>query len=267
MAENDRVASIADSSKPNPGRIYDYVLGGNHNFEVDRVAAQESLKINPGFPKTARTIRWFLGEAVRRLLADGFTQFIDFASGLPTVDHIHQIAPKGTKVVYSDIDPVTVAYGQEIIKDNPDAHYIVCNIATPEHLLEDPAISQFIDKSRKTAIGFNGIAWFVKDEDIHHAMQVLYDWAGKGSRLFISDSDSDPAKLTEAAKETFKLYAKLGQPMFTRSRETLVELCRPWKVMEPGFKPLEEWIGIQAGISETEKSTLGGFGIGAIFEK
>ena len=85
MADNDRFASIADSSKPNAGRIYDFLLGGHHNFEVDRQAAGGSLKLDPGFPRNVRTIRWFLGEAVRRLLADGFTQFIDFASGLPTV--------------------------------------------------------------------------------------------------------------------------------------------------------------------------------------
>jgi hypothetical protein len=138
MPDKDRFSSIADASKPNAGRIYDFVLGGNHNFEVDRQAAQGVLKLVPNFPKIARTIRWFLVEAVRRLLADGFTHFIDFASGLPTVDHIHEIAPKGTKVVYSDIDPVTVAYGQEIIKDNPDARYIACNIMRRSACLKIP---------------------------------------------------------------------------------------------------------------------------------
>ncbi len=40
MATSEGFASIADASKPNAGRIYDYVLGRNHNFEVDRQAAQ-----------------------------------------------------------------------------------------------------------------------------------------------------------------------------------------------------------------------------------
>ena len=71
MEETDRVASIADASKPNAGRIYDYVLGGNHNFEVDRLAAQQILKIVPDYPNLARYVRWFLGEAVRRLADEG----------------------------------------------------------------------------------------------------------------------------------------------------------------------------------------------------
>ncbi len=29
-------SSIADTSAPNAGRIYDFLLGGHHNFEVDR---------------------------------------------------------------------------------------------------------------------------------------------------------------------------------------------------------------------------------------
>ncbi len=265
MAPSDGFASIADASKPNAGRIYDYVLGGNHNFEVDRQAAEEAMKLHPGFPRTARTIRWFLGEAVRRLSADGFTQFIDFASGLPTVDHIHQVTPPGTRVVYSDIDPVTVAYGQEIIKDNPRVRYIVCNAGAPEGVLRDPAVVQLIDRSQRTAFGLNGICWFLTDDEVGHAMKAMADWAAAGSRVFLSDFDlSNP---TPTMRESFKLYEKLGQPMSIRGRDTLRELCRPWKLAAPGFQPLEKWIGVEDGVGETEQGTFGGLFVGAIFEK
>ncbi len=40
MAPTEGFASIADASKPNAGRIHDYVPGGNRNFEVDRQAPQ-----------------------------------------------------------------------------------------------------------------------------------------------------------------------------------------------------------------------------------
>ena len=145
--END-FASIADASRPNAGRIYDYLLGGNHNFEIDRQSAEQLLKILPEAQQWFRLIRWFLGEAVRRLLDEGFTHFLDFASGLPTVDHIHQLAPKETKVIYSDIDPVTVAYAKEIIKDNPNATYVECNAAEPEKLLNSDVIGKMFGKRR-----------------------------------------------------------------------------------------------------------------------
>ena len=267
MPEKDQYASIADSSKPNAGRIYDFLLGGNHNFEVDRLAAQQVLQFAPFLPKLLKAIRWFLGESVRRLAEAGFTQFIDFASGLPTIDHIHQVAPAGTKVIYSDIDPVTVAYGQEILKDNPGTRYAVCNAGKPEDLLNAPVVSQLFGNSRRVAIGFSGIAWFVNDDQVSHAMKVLYEWAEKGSCLFLSDSGFEGGKLSPALQGTKDIYEKIGSPMTFRTLDTLKELIRPWKLKEPGFLPLEEWFGMKAEVAEeTQKASATTFQ-GAILEK
>ena len=59
MAEGNAVPSISDASMPNAGRIYDYVLGGNHNFEVDRKAGEQVLAVMPDFRLFGRLIRWF----------------------------------------------------------------------------------------------------------------------------------------------------------------------------------------------------------------
>jgi hypothetical protein len=100
MTEKKNIRDIADASVPNAGRIYDYLLGGSHNFEVDRQAAEKALELAPFLSKTLRLIRWFLGQAIRRLIDEGYDKFVDFASGLPAMDHIHQVAPRGTKVIY-----------------------------------------------------------------------------------------------------------------------------------------------------------------------
>jgi len=240
MADQEHIASIADASKPNAGRIYDYVLGGNHNFEVDRLTALQILKLVPDYPQMAKCVRWFLGEAVRRLADEGFTRFIDFASGLPTVDHIHQITPAGTKVIYSDIDPVTVAYGQEIIKEVPDARYVVCEAGKPETLLNSPLVTEFFGMSRKVVFGLNGIAFFLSDEQIAHSMKTLYEWAETGSRLFLCDFDAGPFA---QVPEVVNLFKKMGQPTYSRTLQELRQLVAPWKEGER-FKPLEEWIGV-----------------------
>ncbi len=251
MAEQDKFASIADSGKPNAGRIYDFLLGGNHNFEVDRQAAEQVIKIMPFFPKLFKLIRWFLGEAVRRLCEDGYTQFIDFASGLPTIDHIHEVAPAGTKVIYSDIDPVTVAYGQEIIKDHPNVRYVVCPAEKPEELLNSPVAAELFGDNRKVAIGFNGVAYFLPDDAFHRSMKAIHDWAGKGSRLFLCDIGiEDNPNAPAAGLNMMKLYEKLGQPLYVRSQNTLASLVKPWTAMKPGYLPLEEWVGVKGGVAE-----------------
>lgn len=54
MAADRDFASIADATHPNPGRIYDYLLGGNHNFDVDRQAVDQILQVAPFAKKMSR---------------------------------------------------------------------------------------------------------------------------------------------------------------------------------------------------------------------
>jgi hypothetical protein len=265
MAEQGLPASIADSSKPNAGRIYDHLLGGNHNFEVDRIATQGLLKVAPFAPQMARLIRWFLGEAVRRLSAEGHHCFIDFASGLPTVDHIHQIASPGARVMYSDNDAVTVAYGKEIITDNPNVQYHLCDASTPENLLESPAVRTMFGADRKACFGFNGICWFLSDESIAHAMKELHAWAAPGSRLFLSDGDVPG--MTGDLRTVFDLYKNLGQPVFYRDIKRVKEIVQPWKVLTPGFQSLDSWVDVQKTASSEMKSLFGTGIVGAILAK
>ena len=265
MSPSDDYASIADSSKPNAGRIYDFLLGGNHNFEVDRQSAEQIKQFAPFTPEMVRLIRWFLGEAVRRLMEQGYTRFLDFASGLPTQDHIHEIAPDGSKVIYSDIDPITVEYGTEILKNNPNAVYVHCDCRQPEALLNSDIVQEMFGDERKVAIGFNGITWFIPDEAIDHAMKVLYDWADEGSMLFISDFDQ--ATMTDDLKSIMELYAKMGSPYYLHSIDELEELVAPWKIVEPGLLDLEQWLGMGDTVKETQESAFGGALYGALLKK
>jgi hypothetical protein len=133
-----------DTSQPNAGRIYDFLLGGSHNFEPDRQAAQMLLQAAPFMPQIVRQIRSFLGVATTRLAADGYECFIDFASGLPTNDNIHQFVSPHVKVIYSDNDAGTIAYGQEIIASNPNVKYAKCDAQEPDELLNSIAVKNFI---------------------------------------------------------------------------------------------------------------------------
>ena len=259
-------SSIADASKPNAGRIYDFLLGGHHNFEIDRQAAEQVLSVAPFMPRLVRLIRWFLGEAISRLCEDGFHSFLDFASGLPTVDHIHQVAPSGTKVIYSDIDPITVAYAQEIIGDNPNIRYVLCDAGRPEDLLNSTVVTELFGSERQLVIGFNGIAWFISDDAVRHAMTVLYDWAEPGTKLFLCDGDA--SQMSEEGKAVLELYRRFGQRVYARSLHVLEDLIKPWKVQAPGFQLLEEWVDMEAKVTEEIKGSWSGGGfVGAILRK
>jgi SAM-dependent methyltransferase len=266
MSSADDISGIADASRPNAGRIYDYLLGGNHNFEIDRHAAEQVLELAPFMRNLFRLIRWFLGEATRRLCDEGFRNFLDFASGLPTVDHIHQIAPEGTKVIYSDLDPVTAAYAQQIIGENPSIRYVQCDAGKPEELLNSGVVEELFGHNRKVAIGFNGIAWFLTDESVAHGLKVLYDWAAEGSKIFICDTDS-PAD-SSGLENLGDLYKKIGRPLYWRTKEKTLELIGAWKIVDPGFISFEEWVDMDTTVTkEAHKAWGGAGGIAAILEK
>ncbi|HET6452621.1 MAG TPA: SAM-dependent methyltransferase [Spirochaetia bacterium] len=257
--------SIVDASKPNAGRIYDFALGGNHNFEVDRQAAQQILKVFPQYPEIAKVTRWFLGEAVRRLARDGYSRFIDFASGLPTNDHVHEITPPGTQVIYSDWDLVTVTYGQEIVGGNQHVRYVQCDAGRADELLKMPIVPELFSGSRKAVFGFNGISWFLKDDELQRSLRAAYDWAEEGSRVYMTTFDS--AQITPAMRDLAALFGQFGQPVYLRSQADLEKLMAPWKVIEPGFRSVEEWFNMPASVAASTRTLLGGFEQGVILGK
>ena len=268
MSDFSKIADIADDTRPNMGRIYDYLLGGCHNFEVDRAQAAKIVEKVPLLPKMLRQIRWFLGKAVQNLLADGYTQFLDFASGLPLQDHIHQIAPKGINVVYSDNDPITVAFAKEIIGDNPHVLYLRCDVANPTSVLEDDSVAALLDRNRKCAIGMNGITYFLEDSALARSLEILYNWANTGDRLYLCDADFNYSRPED--REVLEIYSKMGSPFYWHSVDKMKTLIGQWRPVSPGYRPLEDWLSISdtpLSFGKKEVEIHGGNLYGVILEK
>ena len=97
-----------DPGGPNVARVYDYWLGGTHNFLADQDLGRSIAAVDPNIREFARANRAFLGRAVRFLSAAGITQFLDIGSGIPTQGNVHEVAQQanpGARVAYADIDP------------------------------------------------------------------------------------------------------------------------------------------------------------------
>src|SRR5436305_1527889 len=74
--------------------MYDYYLGGAHNFAVDRELAEKALRAMPDGRALARANRAFLQRSVRFLTRAGIRQFLDIGSGIPTVGNVHEVAQR-----------------------------------------------------------------------------------------------------------------------------------------------------------------------------
>ena len=80
-----------DRTVPHSARIWNYWLGGEDNYQVDRDAASTIDAIYPRYGIKARNCRYFLFRAVRFLtVEEGVRQFLDIGTGpMRRDDHRH----------------------------------------------------------------------------------------------------------------------------------------------------------------------------------
>ncbi len=236
---------------PNAARIYDYTLGGSINFEPDRMAAEGMFKLLPSTRKWVGMLRSFIQEAAQSLHDEGYHQFLDLASGLPTQDHIHGVLPEA-RVVYNDIDPLTVSYGQKVLAGNPNVRYMAGDVRDLDAILSSTAVEELINLDEKVAIGFNGINVFLTPEEIQHIAQTLYDWAPAGTKLFLNYETRNPDKTTPEFEQFLGMFAATGSPMHLHSLEQNLEWMKPWQVEK--VAPVHEYLGLPADhITEADR--------------
>ena len=265
------IESIMDTTKPNAGRIYDYTLGGHHNFEVDRQAADRVIKLLPFTPKTARLQRWCLQDlAVELTQKRGFDMIVDFASGLPTNDHIHQVVPEGTTVIYSDWDPVVVEYAHDILKGVPNVHFFQADVRRPEELLNRREVQDILGGRRDVALVAWGISAYLGEEDFAHALRYLYDWSDAKTVCALNAQFASADLSNPAIQQVLALYEKMGAPVYIRPLEKYQQLIQPWRADDKGFVSLLEWHGFdQSEMTEEDLQAIGstGGGYGAYLVK
>jgi len=253
--------TIMNASVPNAGRIYDYLLGGHHNFEIDRQAGDQVKELFPFLPKKMRLSRWCLQDVARTLTVErGFDTVIDFASGLPTMDHIHTAMAPGTTLIYSDHDPVTVEYGQEILGDTPNACYFEADCRRPEELLARSEVKEVLGDNRHVAFVYWGVSMYMTDEDIAHVARTLYDWSDDSSCLAFYLDIADPESPITA--KVIEVYRQMGEELHFRPLDIFKELVKPWHADELGYRAMDEWHGVELAMSEEELKAVGVRGSG-----
>jgi len=170
--------------------MYDYWLGGWHNFPADQEAARRILELYPDAALGAQSNRAFMRRAVRYLTRAGIRQFLDIGSGIPTQGNVHEIAQQAapeSRVVYVDIDTVAVGESQELLKGNPAATAIRADLRDPGAILADPRLRELLDLDQPTGLLLCAVLHFIPDDDHPHALVAeLVDALAPGSYLAIS---------------------------------------------------------------------------------
>ncbi len=234
-----------DLTKPSAGRIQDYLLGGTHNFEIDRLMASRLKKIAPIMTKYVFAQRNVLGRSVTYFVRElGLKQIVDFGSSLPTCNNTHQVAhaiDPSIRIIYSDVDPLTVRYSHEILVGVANVRYLWCDAAYPETVLESEEAKEFFGDDHRVGIGFTLLAHFMESADLKHAARTLYEWADPGSHMIVLSLGGTEWRSDPALIEILAQNEKMGIDLKLRSLDELVSLFAPWEVTEHGVANDYSW--------------------------
>jgi O-methyltransferase involved in polyketide biosynthesis len=240
-----RPVPVIDTTVPHSARIWNYWLGGKDNYEVDRMAGDQFLRMFPDIAVIARATRAFMGRAIRYLAAEeGVRQFLDVGTGLPTFESTHEIAQQvapESRIVYVDNDPVVLLHAETLLVSAPEGatDYIDADMREPQRVIQ--AAAKTLDFSRPVAILFMGVLGHVTDDDEAVSLvRRLLDAVPSGSYLVLSDGTNVVhGDQGEAAQEEYNESG--AEPYALRSPEQIARFFDGLQLVEPGLVSVTRW--------------------------
>ncbi|MFI7128138.1 SAM-dependent methyltransferase [Nonomuraea sp. NPDC050153] len=234
-----------DRTKPHSARVWNYLLGGTDNYDVDREAGENLLRAFPDFAQVATLQREFLRRAVTYLVTEaGIRQFLDIGSGLPTADNTHEVAQRlapESRVVYVDNDPLVLVHARALLTGTPEGRtgYVDADVRDPGTILA--AAAETLDFSRPIGLMMLSIAGQVPDDGLASGLVRQYVAAlPPGSHLALSDGVNANPSLVEAVSA---YNERAAFPYTLRSPDRLagyfegLELVAPGVVSTPLWRP------------------------------
>jgi hypothetical protein len=244
MSQPNWVPESVPLDRPSAARMYDYFIGGYHNFEIDRRAAQQASAIWPDMPQVMRANRAFLRRAVRYFASEGITQFLDIGSGIPTAGNVHEAARQANpdaRVVYVDHDPVAVAHSMAMLGDMPGVAVIQADAREPELILQHPDVRRTLDFRQPVAVLLVSVLHFVTDDDTaYHLVRAFRDVLAPGSGIALVHASNEGAPPDRLA-QLDRLYSQTPTPVRIRSRSEIERFFDGFELAEPGVVYLSLW--------------------------
>ncbi|WP_052850655.1 SAM-dependent methyltransferase [Streptomyces avicenniae] len=235
---------MIDISVPHSARIWNYWLGGQDHYEVDRAAGERYRTAFPGITLLARASRGFLTRAVHHLVAEaGIRQFVDIGTGLPTADNTHQIAQRvapEARIVYVDNDALVLAHARALLISGPSGvtDYVHADLHEPAVILE--AMARTLDLTRPVGLILSGVLGHIASHEEARAIVArLLEALPSGSHLALSDGTNVFAKACVAAQQEYNESGAV--PYHLRSPEELAVFFDGLDLIEPGFVPCSRW--------------------------
>jgi O-methyltransferase involved in polyketide biosynthesis len=232
-----------DNGIPQTARIWNYWLGGEDNFAIDRQVGDEIREAFPKIVANARASRGFLVRAVRYLAGEaGVRQFLDIGTGLPTADNTHQVAQAvapDSRIVYVDNDPLIAVHARALLTSSPEGatDYVQADLREPDKVLQEAA--RTLDLSQPVALMLMGILGHISDDEAARSIvQRLLAVLPSGSYLACYDGTDTSPEVVEAAR----IWNLSANPTYhLRSPHRIASFFEGLELVEPGVVSVTRW--------------------------
>lgn len=241
MTEAGFEAVNIDTSRPHPARIYDYLLGGKDNYEVDQEAGDRLAAAAPEARIGVRANRAFLQRAVRYVVGSGVRQILDIGTGLPTSPNVHEVAQQvapDVRVAYVDNDPIVAAHGNALLSRSGTTRIVLGDLRDPRTVLDHPDVRQLIDFEQPVALLLVAILHFLAEADRPaEIVATLRDALPAGSFLVLSHATGDFADRSDAQA----VYTNATASLNLRTRAQVERFFDGFELVEPGLAQVPFW--------------------------
>ncbi|ARZ72591.1 hypothetical protein SMD11_7015 [Streptomyces albireticuli] len=228
------------SVRPDPARVYDFLLRGYNHLPVDRQMAAVLLAEDPQARVAARITHRHRELALTYLAVErGIRQVLVVGCGYPQRPYVHKVIGRyGTsRVVYTDTDPVALGHARAVMNTTPPGHtgFVLADLAQPGTLASVQA-REVLDFNRPVAVLLHHVLHLLPDP--YNLVTQLKDMLASGSALSITHPTGDLHPRHVAAAEA---ATAAGIPMWLRTRDEVEAFCVGWRLAKGGVKPVASW--------------------------
>lgn len=228
-----------DPHTPSSARIYDYLLGGKDSFPVDRSVANELIAIFPDLVELAAENRRFLARASAWIARQGVRQFLDLGSGMPQEPDTHEVVQAvdpAAKVVYADIDRVTISHLRALSEHGHEGVSVIeADVRDVPGVLK--AVSGSLDLSQPACVVMGCLLHLFPAAEARAVVAGYIAALVPGSYLVLSLVRGDGP----GAVELYRTYSRWAKPAWNHSVADVASFFCSLPLVPPGLVDAREW--------------------------
>ncbi|RSM90499.1 hypothetical protein DMH04_03265 [Kibdelosporangium aridum] len=237
-----------DTTRASVTRVYDALLGGKDNFQVDRDVRARFLELDPEFLRAVIDRRDFMMRVTRYLAGElGISQFLDLGATLPEAENTHEVAQRLNResaMVYVSLDQGVLAHGRALVADNDRTHMVEADFRKPRQVIEHPTVAKHLDFSQPMAVYHVGTMQHVRPErDPAGIIADYVDALAPGSYLVFAHliDPVEDEELSKLANDVRDVYADAQVPLWLRTRDEVEAMLAGLDLLDPGLVLLADW--------------------------